>query len=314
MSLLLLAHHQNNKLSNQTLASLTAATKLSNKIDLLIVGHQILDIVAEARLYPHINQILTVDNESFANIMAEDLSDLLVTLIQENNYKYLISPTVSYAKFAFPRVAAKFDVAQISDVIAILDKDTFQRPSYAGNIIETIKSLNNLKILTIRATTFDKMQQIANHTTPIKEIKFETNNYLSKFIANETSHNKDIDLQSADIIISGGRGLESKENFTKLLQPLAVKLNAAIGASRAAVDLGYAPNEWQIGQTGKIVAPTLYIAVGISGAIQHIAGICDAQIIVAINKDKDAPIFEYADCGLVGDLFEILPKLQNKLA
>jgi electron transfer flavoprotein alpha subunit len=309
MSILVLVEHDNQSISSSTRNILTAALAMDKDVTLLVAGWQCEAVEAEAAKLEGVQSVLSVNNECFQHPMPEQLTALLVSL--SSSYHVFMAPSTTFGKNVFPRFAAKLDVAQVSDVIDIIDENTFERPIYAGNAIERVRLLDEKKVLTIRTTAFESVmtEQSPCH---IESIEFSASEAVSKFIKAELSESSRPDLAAAKVIISGGRGLKSGENF-KMIEKLADLLGGAVGASRAAVDAGFVPNDYQVGQTGKIVAPTLYIAIGISGAVQHLAGMKDSKVIVAINKDEDAPIFQIADYGLVGDLFDIVPELITKL-
>lgn len=306
MAILLLAEHN----IEETTKAFTAARAISDDIDILVCGTKIHALAEKYAKLIGVRQILVAEADYLEHQLAEPMANTIVHLA--NDYNVIMAASTSNGKNIMPRVAALLDLMQISDIIAVLAPDTFKRPIYAGNALETVRTNDCKKVLTVRTACFTQ-SSFQNNTSPIKMITPAPNPNLSSFIKAETNKSDRPDLISARVIISGGRGLGSQEQFMALLLPLAHKLEAALGASRAAVDAGYAPNDWQIGQTGKIVAPKLYIAVGISGAIQHLAGIMDAQVIVAINKDEEAPIMQIADYALVGDLHEIIPELEKAL-
>jgi electron transfer flavoprotein alpha subunit len=310
MTVLLLAEVSNGTLNEATAKALTAAKALGEPVHILVAGENIEAAAAGAAKLDGVEKVLVADDLLYAHGLAEPLAALLLQLAE--HYSSLIAAATSTGKNVMPRVAALLDVMQISDVTAVIAPDTFERPIYAGNAIETVQSTDSKKVITARTAAF----QTAGYggAAPIEKIPAAAPSELSRFKDEMLAKSERPDLGAAKIVISGGRGLRSAENFKTLIEPVAARLGAAIGASRAAVDAGYAPNDWQVGQTGKVVAPDLYIAVGISGAIQHLAGMKDAKVIVAINKDEEAPIFQIADYGLVGDLFEILPALNEELA
>ncbi|MCZ2204137.1 electron transfer flavoprotein subunit alpha/FixB family protein [Bartonella sp. A05] len=310
MAILLLAEHNNHSLAVETAKALTAAQSISSDIDILVCGTMVQAIAEKSSQLTGVRQVLIAEADYLAHQLAEPMAATIVEL--SNEYDVIMAASTCTGKNVMPRVAALLDLMQISDIIAVVTPDTFKRPIYAGNAIETVRANDHKKIITVRTASFAPAPQ-GNTAAPIKTITPAPNPNLSSFVKEETNKSDRPDLTSARVIISGGRGLGSQEQFMKLLLPLANKLGAALGASRAAVDAGYAPNDWQIGQTGKIVAPELYIAVGISGAIQHLAGIMDAQVIVAINQDEEAPIMHIADYALVGDLHHILPELEKAL-
>ncbi|SKA18694.1 electron transfer flavoprotein subunit alpha/FixB family protein [Consotaella salsifontis] len=309
MTTLLLAEHDGKLLSEQTARTLAAAAKLGAPVHVLVAGAGVASIAEAASRLDGVAKVLVADDAAYAHQLAEPLSALLVSLAP--NYDALLAPSTANGKSVMPRVAALLDVMQISDVIAI-DGTTFQRPTYAGNAIETVTSSDPKLVVTVRGSAFKPVGEGAA-SAPVEAVAAAGDPVLSRFIKEELDAAERPELTSARIVVSGGRALGSKEKFEELILPLADKLGAAVGASRAAVDAGYAPNDWQVGQTGKMVAPDLYIAAGISGAIQHVAGISDSRVIVAINKDEEAPIFQLADYGLVGDIFTILPELKDKL-
>jgi electron transfer flavoprotein alpha subunit len=324
MNILVIAEHDNQTVKQSSFACLTAALQIAQhtnnncNLDVLILGYNpndSLSTVAEAfKSLGYINKLILANNEMYQYALAEDCAKLISDIAKD--YQYVLLPATTFGKNIAPRVAAELDVNPLSDVIEIISLDTFKRPIYAGNAIATFKISDNIKLLTIRPTSFDISDQPSIQImTEILALDTSTNvsSDLAKFVNYEFSKSERPELTSANIVVSGGRGLQSKDNF-KLIEDLADKLNAAVGASRAAVDAGFVSNDYQVGQTGKVVAPTLYIAVGISGAIQHLAGIQDSKIIVAINKDSEAPIFKIADYGLVGDLFNIIPELTEKVA
>lgn len=310
MSVLIIAEHDNLNLKDSTLSCVSAAKKISKDITIFVIGSNCQDVAHHASKIDGVNKILYCDDKIYSSQLAENLSNLIVKIAKE--YSHILAPASSFGKNFMPRIAALLDVAQISDAIEIIDEKTFKRPIYAGNAITTIESSDPIKLITIRQTAFNKAT-FTNKEVPIVTIEPQAEFKNTKLLTIEASKSDRPDLINAKIVISGGRGLGSKENFA-LLDKLASKLgNCAIGASRAAVDAGFVGNDYQVGQTGKIVAPELYIAIGISGAIQHLAGMKDSKIIIAINKDENAPIFEIADYGLVGDLFSIIPELIEKL-
>jgi electron transfer flavoprotein alpha subunit len=304
MAVFVLAEHDNAGLSPATRTTVTAAMQLGSPVHVLVAGHKTADVAAAAARIDGIEKVLHADAPAYENGLAEPLSALLVALA--GDYEALLAPATTFGKNVMPRVAALIDVAQISDIVAVVAPDTFVRPIYAGNALATVKTRDAKKVITVRTTAFAPAGEGGSAT--IDMVSPVDVPEQSSFVGREVVKSERPELTAARVVVSGGRGLGSKENFA-LMEKLADRLGAAIGASRAAVDAGYAPNDFQVGQTGKIVAPELYIAVGISGAIQHLAGMKDSKVIVAINKDEDAPIFQIADYGLVGDLFVELPKL-----
>ena len=309
MSILVIAEHDNNELKGATLNTISAAKEIGSEIDILVAGFSCQTVVEQACSIPGVNKVLIADKEAYKNFLAENLG-LLVFEIGKD-YSHILTPATSNGKNFMPRVAALLDVSQISEIISVLSEDTFERPIYAGNCIATVKSSDPIKVITVRATGFDDCETEGGSASK-EDLDNDSNLGVSSFVGEELAESDRPELTAADIVISGGRGMQSGENFS-LLEGIADKLGAAIGASRAAVDSGFVPNDMQVGQTGKIVAPNLYIAVGISGAIQHLAVMKDIKVIVAINKDEEAPIFQVADYGLVADLFEALPELESKL-
>lgn len=309
MSVLVIAEHNQKVLSDSTLRTVTAAKQLGDEVVVLVVGFKCQAVADEAAKIEGVQQVFYIDNQAYEHVLADNLSLLIAELAAP--FEHILAPASTFGKDLLPRVAALLDTAQISDVILIEAKDTFKRPIYAGNAIATVKVLDQKKILTIRTSAFSAAK-ISQHSVAIITKDNIIPAEKTTFVKLELTKSTRPELGSAKIIISGGRGLQNGENF-KLLEALADKLNAAIGASRAAVDAGFVPNDYQVGQTGKIVAPDLYIAIGISGAIQHLAGMKESKYIVAINKDEEAPIFKVADYGLVGDLFEIVPQLTAEL-
>ncbi|XKM43087.1 electron transfer flavoprotein subunit alpha/FixB family protein (plasmid) [Rhizobium ruizarguesonis] len=312
MTILLLADHDNASLSDQTAKALTAAAKIAkdqaSDIHILVAG-KAAKPAADAAKLAGVSKVLLAESDELANNLAEPLADLIVSL--SASYDTIISAATSVGKNALPRVAALLDVAQVSEIIEVISSDTFKRPIYAGNAIQTVQATDAKKVITVRTASFAAAPE--GGSAAVEAIPAVSDPGLSTFIGDALSNSDRPELTSAKIIISGGRALGSAEKFKEVILPLADKLGAAVGASRAAVDAGYAPNDWQVGQTGKVVAPQLYIACGISGAIQHLAGMKDSKVIVAINKDEEAPIFQVADYGLVADLFEALPELQKAL-
>jgi electron transfer flavoprotein alpha subunit len=310
MSLLLIAEHDQERLTPSVLPTLTAAKQFSVPIHVVVMGDSCQKVVEEASSYEGVEKVWVVENTSFASPIAEEMTQTLLELAK--GYDFILASSTTFGKNLLPRLAALLDVAQISDVIAIVDEKTFVRPIYAGNGFATVLSKDPIKVITIRPTAFDKPHKGSGKAS-IEAYPFKQPTVpCPTFVRMEKSSSERPELTAASIIVSGGRGLQSKENFA-LIEDLADQFGAAIGASRAAVDGGFVPNDYQVGQTGKVVAPDLYIAVGISGAIQHLAGMKDSKVIVAINKDPDAPIFQVADYGLVGDLFTILPELIEKI-
>lgn len=308
MSILVYAEHDNNTLKAETLKTVTAAQAIGGDIHLLVAGSNCQNVANEAAKVNGVSKVLVADNTAYEHQLAENIS-LLVTELAAD-YEHIIATALTTGKNFMPRVAALLDVAQISDIIGVESADTFVRPIYAGNAIATVQSLDSKKVITVRATGFDAVATDGN--AEIVALDNATDAGVSSHVSDELTVSERPDLGAAGVVISGGRGMQNGENF-KLLEGIADKLGAAIGASRAAVDAGFVPNDMQVGQTGKIVAPDLYIAVGISGAIQHLAGMKDSKVIVAINKDPEAPIFQVADYGLVADLFDALPELESKL-
>jgi electron transfer flavoprotein alpha subunit len=311
MSALVLAEHDNHSLKSATLHAVTAARALTNDVHLLVVGQSAEAAVDAAAAIPGVARVLRAEAPYLAQPTAENIAATTLAAIGRGSYSHVVAAATSFGKNVLPRVAAKLDVAQISDITAIEGPDTFVRPIYAGNAFATIRALDAIKVLTIRTTAFDAAGTSGGNAS-IEVVAPAPEVTSARVIGQELTRSERPELMSARVVVSGGRGMASGENF-KLLEALADKLHAAIGASRAAVDAGYVPNDYQVGQTGKIVAPDLYVAVGISGAIQHLAGMKDSKVIVAINKDAEAPIFQIADYGLVGDLFEIVPELTREL-
>lgn len=307
MSTLLIAEHNNQELKESTLHAVTASIKLDQDVDILVAGDNCASVAKQAATIPGINKVILSESDSLKHFSAEIMAALIVELSSE--YSNFVAPATTFGKNIMPRVASALDVSQISDITDIIDNKTFVRPIYAGNALATVRAISDKKVITTRSTAF-AAASFATDSVEVKKYNFtsKVESYSSSFISLEETKSFRPELTSAKIVVSGGRGLASKENFA-LIEQLADKLNAAIGASRAAVDAGFVPNDYQVGQTGKIVAPNIYIAIGISGAIQHIAGIKDSKVIVAINKDEDAPIFQIADYAVVGDLFKIVPEL-----
>ncbi len=309
MNILVIAEHDNTNLKGATLNTVAAAKEIGSDITLLVAGSDTASVISEAQQLDGVTKILSCDNDLYKNSLAEELSNLVVSLA--SSFSYILAPATTFGKNLLPRVSAKLDVQQISDIISIESEDTFKRPIYAGSCIATVKSNDAVKLITVRSTAFDPVTN-DNSDVPVESVEASTSVNISEFVSEELAKSDRPELTSANIVISGGRGMQSGDNF-HLLDSIADKLGAAVGASRAAVDAGFVPNDYQVGQTGKIVAPDLYIAVGISGAIQHLAGMKDSKVIVAINKDEDAPIFQVSDYGLVSDLFNALPELDSKL-
>ena len=310
MKTLLVGEHDNRTLKETTAKALSCAVSLGGEVDVVIAGRGCRAVAEQAAQLSGVARVLLADADAYEHILAEPFAALIVSLAAP--YDAILAPSTSSGRNILPRVAALLDVMQISDVSRVLAPDTFERPIYAGNVIETVRTTDKKKVITVRTTAFPRAA--GGGTASVEPIPAVANPGISQFESEELHATARAELTSARIVISGGRALQSRENFTKYIEPIADKLGAAIGASRAAVDAGYAPNDWQVGQTGKIVAPDLYIAAGISGAIQHLAGIKDAKVIVAINKDPDAPIFGVADYGLVADLYAALPEMAAELA
>ena len=309
MNTLVIAEHDNSSLKGATLNTIAAATAVSGDVTVIVAGQDIGSVIEEAQTLDGVTKILKCDSEVYANAIAEDLTSLLISNC--DGYSHIMAPSTTFGKNLMPRISAKLDSQQISDIISVESDDTFKRPIYAGSCIATVKSNDSVKVITVRSTAFDPVST-SNSGIEVVDIEAQSSLGISKFISEEIAKSDRPELTAANIVISGGRGMQSGDNF-HLLDSIADKLGAAVGASRAAVDAGFVPNDYQVGQTGKIVAPDLYIAVGISGAIQHLAGMKDSKVIVAINKDEDAPIFQVADYGLVADLFNALPELEASL-
>ena len=309
MSVLVLVEHDGSAIKDATLAAVTAAGKLGD-VHALVAGNGMDGVASAAAKIAGVAKILVADAPHLSHDLAENVAPVAAKLMA--GYDAFVAPATTFGKNIAPRVAALLDVMQVSDIIGVEDASTFVRPIYAGNALATVKSKDAIKALTVRTTAFDAVSATGG-SAPIENVQPPPDSGLSSFVSREVSKSERPELTGAKIIVSGGRGLGSGENFTKVLEPLADQLGAAMGASRAAVDAGFVPNDWQVGQTGKIVAPDLYIAVGISGAIQHLAGMKDSRVIVAINKDEEAPIFQVADYGLVGDLFQLVPNVVEEL-
>ena len=309
MSILVIAEHDNSELKTATLNTVAAGLAIGGDIDILVAGADCESVAESASQIPGVTKVLLANKETYKNCLAENIGNLVVELAE--GYTHILSPATTNGKNFMPRVAAKLDVSQVSDISAVISEDTFERPIYAGNCIATVQSTDSVKVITVRTTGFDACESSGGNAT-VTAIDNDTNAGVSSFVKEEIAESDRPELTAADVVISGGRGIQNGDNFS-LLNGIADKLGAAIGASRAAVDSGFVPNDMQVGQTGKIVAPDLYIAVGISGAIQHLAGMKDSKVIVAINKDEEAPIFQVADYGLVADLFDALPELEAKL-
>jgi len=313
MKILIIAEHDNKTLKSATLSAISAASQISDNIDVLVAGFDCQAVAEKLTKISHVSKVLCADHSTYEHHLAENISQLVTDI--SNNYSHIMACATASGKNFMPRVAALLDVAQISDIIHIESADIFSRPVYAGNAIAKIKSLDPIKVITVRATAFDAATLVNSDdssNTVIEPLGLIIENDQTTLVSEQLCQSDRPELTDANVIVSGGRGMANSENFS-LLEAVADKLNGAVGASRAAVDAGYVANDMQVGQTGKIVAPDLYIAVGISGAIQHLAGMKDSKIIVAINKDEDAPIFQVADYGLVADLFDVLPELAAKL-
>ncbi|MBN8544469.1 MAG: FAD-binding protein [Alphaproteobacteria bacterium] len=309
MSILVVAEHDGAFITPATRATIGAAQKIGGDIDVLLAGHNIAAVTTAAKSLAGVRKILVEDDAIYAHPLAENLAPFIAEYAA--GYSHILAVATSVGKDVMPRVAALLDVQQISEITSVVSADTFIRPIYAGNALETVQSLDKIKVITVRGTSFDKVAETGG-SAEVVDVPAIAVAASSRFVGMEGVKSDRPELTSARVVVSGGRGVGSKENFA-IIDKLALKLNAAVGASRAAVDAGYVPNDYQVGQTGKVVAPELYIAVGISGAIQHLAGMKESKVIVAINKDENAPIFEIADYGLVGDLFQILPELEAAL-
>jgi electron transfer flavoprotein alpha subunit len=310
MTTLLVAEHDNKTLKDATHKALTAAKALGGDVHVLVAGKGCRPVAEAAAKLAGVSKVLIADGDGYEHMLAEPVAALVKSLA--GSYDAIVAPATTTGKNIMPRVAALLDVMQISDIVKVIAPDTFERLIYAGNAVQTVRSKDKIKVITVRTSTFQAAGE--GGAAPIEEASAAADPGISSFVGEELSRSERPELTSARIIISGGRAMQSRENFTKYIEPVADKLGAAVGASRAAVDAGYAPNDWQVGQTGKVVAPELYIAVGISGAIQHLAGMKDSKVIVAINKDEEAPIFQVADYGLVADLYQALPELVAELA
>jgi len=309
MAILVLAEHDHQSVRKATLNTVAAAKKLGGDVHVLVAGHNCGGAAKAAAQIAGVAKVLHADAAHLGEFLAENVAALVVGLAK--GYSHVLAPATSTGKDVMPRAAALLDVQQVSEIVAVESADTFVRPIYAGNALATVKSADAIKVITVRTTGFDAVAATGGNA-PVEAVAAPADTGLSAFVGREVQKSERPELTSARIVVSGGRGMGSGENF-KILEPLADKLNAAMGASRAAVDAGFVPNDWQVGQTGKIVAPELYIAVGISGAIQHLAGMKDSRVIVAINKDEEAPIFQVADYGVVGDLFQIVPQVIEEL-
>ncbi|CAG4886673.1 electron transfer flavoprotein subunit alpha/FixB family protein [Paraburkholderia saeva] len=310
MTNLVIAEHDGASIKAATLNTIAAAQKIGGDIHVLVAGHNAQGAADAAAKIAGVSKVLLADAAQLEAGLAENVEATVLDIAK--NYTHILAPATAYGKNIAPRIAAKLDVAQISDITAVDSADTFERPIYAGNAIATVQSSDAIKVITVRTTGFDPVAAEGG-SAAVEKIEAAADTGLSQFVSREVTKLDRPELTSAKIIVSGGRGLGSGENYTKVLEPLADRLNAALGASRAAVDAGFVPNDYQVGQTGKIVAPQLYVAVGISGAIQHLAGMKDSKVIVAINKDPEAPIFSVADYGLVGDLFTVVPEIAAEL-
>jgi electron transfer flavoprotein alpha subunit len=310
MTTLLIAEHDDKTLNGATAKALTAAKAMGSDVHILVAGSNCRAVAEAAAKLDGVKKVLLTDDARYANRLAEPVAALVVSLAP--NYEAIVAPATTSGKNFMPRAAALLDVMQISEITRVVSPDTFERPIYAGNAIETVQSTDPKKLVTVRSAAFQATG--AGGSAPIEDTKAADDSGLSSFVSEELSKSDRPELTAARVIVSGGRAMQNKENFAKYIEPVADKLGAAVGASRAAVDAGYAPNDWQVGQTGKVVAPELYIAVGISGAIQHLAGMKDSKVIVAINKDEEAPIFQVADYGLVADLYQAVPELTAELA
>jgi len=309
MTILVVAEHDNQALKASTLNTIAAAAALGGDIHVLVAGSGCQAVAEAAAKAKGVGKVLLADAPHYKDELAENVAPLVVGLAK--GYTHLLAPATTFGKNFMPRVAAMLDIAQISDIVEVKSADTFVRPIYAGNAMATVQSKDPIKVITVRTTGFDAVADTGG-AAPVEATASGADAGLSSLVGRELTKSERPELTAARVVVSGGRGMGSAENF-KLLEPLADKLNAAMGASRAAVDAGFVPNDWQVGQTGKIVAPELYIAVGISGAIQHLAGMKDSRVIVAVNKDEEAPIFQVADYGIVGDLFKVLPELVSEL-
>ncbi|WP_110855055.1 electron transfer flavoprotein subunit alpha/FixB family protein [Paraburkholderia silvatlantica] len=307
---LVIAEHDNHSIKAATLNTVAAAQKIGGDVHVLVAGHNAQAAADAAAKIAGVAKVLLADAPQLEQGLAENVEATVLAIAK--HYSHILAPATAAGKNVTPRIAAKLDVAQISDITAVDSPDTFERPIYAGNAIATVQSVDPIKVITVRTTAFDAVAAEGG-SAAVEKLEAAADSGLTQFVGREVTKLDRPELTSAKIIVSGGRGLGSGENYTKVLEPLADKLNAALGASRAAVDAGYVPNDYQVGQTGKIVAPQLYVAVGISGAIQHLAGMKDSKVIVAINKDEEAPIFSVADYGLVGDLFTVVPELVKEL-
>ncbi|ALK07993.1 electron transfer flavoprotein subunit alpha/FixB family protein [Blastochloris viridis] len=311
MTTLLIAEHAGDHLSDATAKALSAARQLGAPVHVLVAGSGVRAIADAAAALEGVEKVLLADDARYGHLLAEPVAALVVSLA--GSYGALLAPATTTGKNLLPRIAALLDVMQVSEITKVVSPDTFERPIYAGNAIQTVQSTDKVKVVTVRTASF-AATGASGAAAPVETVAAAGDPGLSSFVGEELSVSDRPELTSAKIIVSGGRAMQSRENFAKYIEPLADKLGAAVGASRAAVDAGFAPNDWQVGQTGKVVAPDLYIAVGISGAIQHLAGMKDSKVIVAINKDEEAPIFQVADYGLVADLYQALPELQDELA
>ncbi len=308
MAALVIAEHNNASLKGSTLNTITAAAQCGGEVHVLVAGHNCAAVAQDAAQVAGVTKVLLADAPQFADGLAENIAEQVLALASA--YSHILAPATAYGKNIAPRVAARLDVGQISEIIKVDAADTFERPIYAGNAIATVQSTDAIKVITVRTTGFDAAA--GGGSAAVENVVGVADSGRSAFVSRELAKSDRPELTAAKVIVSGGRGMGSGDNF-KVLEPLADRLGAAMGASRAAVDAGYVPNDWQVGQTGKIVAPQLYIAVGISGAIQHLAGMKDSKTIVAINKDSEAPIFSVADYGIVGDLFDVVPQLVTAL-
>jgi electron transfer flavoprotein alpha subunit len=311
MSILVIAEHNNSEISDATLSTVTAAKEFGGDVTMVVAGHGCGDAATQAASIDGIAKVLKADDASLDHFLAENMAPVISDAVKSGGYTAVLAPGTTFGKNILPRVAALLDVQQITDIIAVESADTFKRPIYGGQAIATVQSSDPIKVITVRATAFDKTAAEGGSAS-IEDISSTSDSGLSSFVGQELSKSERPELTSAGIVVSGGRGVGSQDDF-KIIEGLADKLGAALGASRAAVDSGFISNDHQVGQTGKAVAPDLYIAVGISGAIQHLAGMKDSKVIVAINKDEEAPIFQVADYGLVADLFDAVPELTEKL-